>query len=145
MTSRSNWPRRGPKTQSSIMNDEQARKLRERYEETKQQPEKPMEWEYCRFGLRWNTSVDLMSVPDTAGVFVVFFDQKRKIVGAASNLFRQLQQHWFAPGPRVLAFSWLEIFPPEAREYVRQSIQTRSYEQLWEDIRPTGGLHRPSN
>lgn len=137
--------RRGPQARSSIMNDEQARKLRERYEEQQSQPQGPMEWEYLRFGLRWNTSFDLMSVPDVAGVYVVFFDQKRKIVGAADNLFRLLRQHWYAPGPSVLAFSWLEIFPPEAREYVRQTIQSRSYEQLWEDIRPPGGRQRTSN
>ena len=129
--------RHGRQSRSSIINDDQARRLRHRHAQRQSQPVPAVEWSYGRFGLRWNTGVDLMSVPDHPGVFVLFFEQKRKVVAAADNLYRGITQYWRAPGPSVVAFSWLEVDPPEASEYVRQTLQQRSYEQLWEDIRPT--------
>jgi len=123
--------------QEPVVDNERAERLLQQQKQPV--PSVPVAWGYGRFGIRWTTSIDMMNVPDTAGVFVLFFAQKRKIVGTADNLFRAIQQYWYAPGPSVLAFSWLEIIPPEGSTDAQRSLQSCSYEQLWDDLRfPTG-------
>lgn len=119
--------------QEHVVDNERAEQLLQQQKQAP--PLMSVAWGYGRFGIRWSTSIDMMNVPDTAGVFVLFFAQKRKIVGAADNLFRTIQQYWYAPGPPVVAFSWLEIIPPENNVDAQRSLQSRSYEQLWEDLR----------
>lgn len=134
---------RNRQSRSPIINDDQARRMRLRHAQKQNRHATPMTWTYGRFGLRWKTSVDRMNLPDAPGAFVLFFSDKRKVVGAAENLYRSITQYWHAPGPSLLAFSWLEIQPVEACEYVSQMLQQRSYDQLWEDIRPHGMRDEP--
>jgi hypothetical protein len=126
---------------SSMMDVEEARAsyARQREQTTGDVVEDRMRlhnWQCGRFGLRWNPRIDLLNVPDAAGVYVLFFENQQVLVGMASNLFRRILQSWYAPGRSFVAFSWMEVVPYEAKDLAYRSLKAKSYDQLWEDIRP---------
>lgn len=83
------------------------------------------------FGLRWSPSVDLLKVPDRAGVYVLFFQNKRFLVGESENVFRTLVQHYRSPGMSIHSFSWMACEHPIERKQLLIRWEGLGYDDLW--------------
>ena len=84
--------------------------------------------------LRWAANEENFTViPDTPGVYALYYYGKRRYVGKSKNLRRRLKQH-HRENVAFTEFTWYETTPSDMNN-LESDLIDRDFEQLWNEIR----------